>query len=151
MSPPLCFYKFLVSPKFEMQMGCSRRRLNCFDTLLIEPSSVSVKSIRKFEYDPATQTITFITKVADSAFVCYRILPSQLFQPISNRAISTYDNSTFRQTIQQSLVLPQKVFNFGSDIQKSGTISRGVTFGNRKNLFVNSTLNLQIQEKSLTM
>ncbi|MCP4458287.1 MAG: hypothetical protein GY816_09740 [Cytophagales bacterium] len=117
------------------------------DTAIIEPSSISIRPLVSFDYDLATQTISFGSKILDSVFVCYRVLPTNLLPEIYYRDISTYDVSVFEPSNQSPNVPPDELFDFGSDIQKSGAISRGVTFGNRQSLFVNSTLNLQIQGK----
>jgi len=117
------------------------------DTTIIEPGSLSIRSVISYDYEPATQTINFHSTNIDSVFVCYRVFSENLFAEISSRELSTYDNSTQRDRPPQVFVSQQELFDFGSDVRTSGAISRGVTFGNRQNLFVNSTLNLQMQGK----
>lgn len=81
----------------------------------------------------------------DSVFVCYRVLPRDLLPTLKNRDLSTYDQEFLPDRVAEQSLGTYPLFDFGSDIQKAGYISRGITFGNRQNLFVNSTLNLQMQ------
>ena len=121
------------------------------DTLVIEPSSIQVGSSAHFDYDPVTQLFALINSNSnsnsDSVLVCYRVLNPDIFPILLNRDIATYENSQEDKRIGTSFELPDDLFDFGSDIQKSGAISRGITFGNRQNLFVNSALNLQMNGK----
>jgi len=117
------------------------------DTTIVETGSVSIRTVISYNYDPATQTLNFNSTNVDSVFVCYRVLPKNLLPEMSNREISSYDHSAPSIPLTSTFASQQELFDFGSDVQTSGAISRGVTFGNRQNLFVNSTLNLQMQGK----
>lgn len=84
----------------------------------------------------------------DSVRVCYRVLSLFLTDRYQNRDISLYDDSgvPFSFERKQPIVNKEELFKFG-EVEKYGAISRGVTFGNRQSLFVNSTLNLQMEGK----
>ncbi len=80
--------------------------------------------------------------------VCYRVISTLLSEPFQSRSLNTYDDSRPLPSIIQRnpTVEKEELFEFGG-VQKYGAISRGVSFGNRQSLFVNSTLNLQMEGK----
>lgn len=112
------------------------------DSILIEPGSISLLNA---QFDQETQTIE-ADGVEDSVQVCYRVLSTILSKTYSSRDISTYDPSGSESTLTKKSppIEKEELFQF-SGIQKYGAITRGVSFGNRQNLFVNSSLNLQME------
>ena len=115
------------------------------DTLLIEPGSIQVAD--SYAFTDSTQVIV-VTSPDQTVEVCYRVLATALIMPLQNRDIKTYDDARpIREIIQRNPVVEkEELFDFGG-VQKYGAISRGVSFGNRQSLFVNSTLNLQMEGK----
>ncbi|MEM6643686.1 MAG: hypothetical protein AAF616_11960 [Bacteroidota bacterium] len=115
------------------------------DTTLIEPGSIQLQS--KYHYDAKTKVIQVFSG-QDSVEVCYRI--STFFtSPIFSRDLATYDQGiSMRRSVNPNAQILEKeaLFDFGQ-VEKYGAITRGVSFGNRQNLFVNSSLNLQMQGK----
>ncbi len=112
------------------------------DTVAIEPSSVS--SIHDFLYDEELRTIR-VHFDGDSARVCYRLISKLLTDEIKNRDIALYDDSNIGKKVTPNSIPLEKeeLFDF-EGIEKYGAITRGVSFGNRQSVFVNSTLNLQM-------
>lgn len=100
----------------------------------------------QFEYQASTQMIRLIN-ANDSVLVCYRIMSPEALSPIFYRDISQYEASPFERDATSLTQSDTGLSFFNSDVQRAGFISRGVTFGNRQSLFVNSMLNLQIQGK----
>lgn len=115
------------------------------DSILIEPGSIQVGVA--YEWNDSTQIIT-VTSNQQSVELCYRVLSGLLTQSLQNRSLADYDDSG-NPTIQLTPapnVQKEELFDFGG-VQKYGVISRGVSFGNRQSLFVNSSLNLQMDGK----
>ncbi|GAB4396225.1 MAG: hypothetical protein OHK0053_09780 [Microscillaceae bacterium] len=87
----------------------------------------------------------------DSVLLCYRVLPFNLadrrFQrdPAQYDSLGLYTDELF--TFPTPFVAEkEQVFDLG-EIQKSGSLTRGISIGNRQNAFVNSALNLQLEGK----
>lgn len=115
------------------------------DSILVEPGSIQVNAF--YTWNDSTQIIRVDSPV-DKVEICYRVLSTILTEPFQNRDVADYDDSREDQIISNgvSLVEKEELFEF-SGIQKYGAISRGVSFGNRQSLFVNSSLNLQMDGK----
>lgn len=137
------------------------------DTLTVVPASVSLNG-RSVSYDPATDQYRYVRPASrfpnpepgrpdivlppggpDSVLVCYRVLPLRLAAPRFRRPQSLHDTLQFWQRpnfgVQDFSVKEQILSTPG--INKTGNLSRGVSFGNAQNVFVNSSLNLQLEGK----
>lgn len=114
------------------------------DSVLIEQGTIRTNA--PFEWNDSTNTIT-VNADTPEIEVCYRVLSSLVTQTHQSRSLETYDDSRQLEIIQTNPTLEkEELFDFGG-VQKYGAISRGVSFGNRQSLFVNSTLNLQMEGK----
>ncbi len=124
------------------------------DSLTIIPQSVKVVpsdgiSIDQ-DLDHGRIKITY-TGTSDSLEICYRTLPYALNQDYKNRSLAEYDSGNSLMKFQEFRYTPitekrQEIFRSDS-LSKSGSISRGVSFGNNQDLYVNSALNLQMDGK----
>jgi hypothetical protein len=125
------------------------------DTLSIVPGTAFVfhKGIvaepEKYHLDPAAGQMFFHFPAGDTVRVQYRVFPRNFLRTESHKVFSSNqpdlqkEKNTFR-------FQPGKTGEdlFGGDgLNKSGSISRGVGFGNNQDLAVNSTLNLQMSGK----
>ena len=117
------------------------------DTLSIEPNSFSIKGIQATDYklDYATSMLTWIRKPSMPELdVQYRVL-SIYFPGITRRM--SFDSVLNRFSIGQAAVIKssvsQKPFDFGK-INSSGSLGRSLSFGNRQDAVLNSSLNLQL-------
>jgi hypothetical protein len=92
-------------------------------------------------FDPAARP--------DSAQVCYRTIAVRLDQTFSKRTLmADYDSTAmFRDTRTRALPdfdIKEELFPT-TNLYKTGSLTRGVSFGNTQNVFVNSALNLQLE------
>lgn len=83
----------------------------------------------------------------DSLYCTYRVFPIDFSQTLQHKSNKVVHPATYAQ---QQAYYYQAESNNASDpfdlgkLSKSGSISRGITFGNSQNLSVNSNLNLQL-------
>jgi hypothetical protein len=85
----------------------------------------------------------------DSLQVCYRTMSVRLDQTFSKRTLmADYDSTAlFKDTRIQAipaLDIREELFPT-TNLYKTGSLTRGVSFGNTQNVFVNSALNLQLE------
>lgn len=85
----------------------------------------------------------------DSLLICYKTLSVRLDRVVANRRLELDYDSTARfkdnrikETAQRNI---QEELFPSSTLYKTGSITRGVSFGNTQNVFVNSALNLQLE------
>lgn len=126
------------------------------DTLILDSLSIYQPSLEVFcegeKLDNSAYYFNGITRAfvnksscRDSLFIAYRVFDINFSQVFQNKDTSIVFN---KQGKQEDFIykaeLPADDFFGGSSIQKSGSISRGISFGNSQDLSVNSTLNLQL-------
>ncbi|GAA4375137.1 hypothetical protein GCM10023186_07500 [Hymenobacter koreensis] len=137
------------------------------DTLTVVPSSVAVNG-RSVAYDARTDRyrilwpgsrvpapeagqpdIRVVTNRPDSVLVCYRVLPLQLSAPLARRPRSAMDSLGFigkPDFLLGDFTQREQILSTPG-INKTGNLTRGISFGNAQNVFVNSALNLQLEGK----
>ena len=123
------------------------------DSLTISPESVYFPhfndSLIRYRYDINTGHMEFEPNQGlDSVLVCYRVFPFNLGQTHFKRSLEAYDSNAFfkeQRKIDNGLVNRREELFSSPGLQKSGSISRGISFGNNQNVFVNSSLNLQLE------
>lgn len=122
------------------------------DSLTIFPNSMRVfcgtNSLSRDSYflDPTTARFVLNTSCSDSIRIEYRVLPLDLTKVYGSRDTSiiyTENKGDREKYLIQNTYTVTDVFG-GAGLNKSGSISRGVSFGNNQDLGVNSTLNLEL-------
>jgi len=145
------------------------------DTLTVVPGSISFTnpSNTKFSYhyNPATNQFGFkdivfpppaqqpdslgadslsaaIPLRPDSVLVCYRVLPLNLALARFRRQRTRVDSLRLPDAVYTETIHSPKEEIFSTPgLNKTGTVTRGISLGNRQNVFVNSALNLQLEGK----
>ncbi|TGE23026.1 hypothetical protein [Hymenobacter metallicola] len=138
--------------------GRDTTRFALTDSLTVVPSSVNVLG-QSVAYNSRTGLYQLVRPAPvatdsaaapprDSALVCYRVLPLQLTAPRFRRPRGLMDSVTFgrRPVRYEDFAVKEQILNTPG-INKTGNLSRGVSFGNTQNVFVNSSLNLQLDGK----
>jgi hypothetical protein len=125
------------------------------DSLSVREASIIVTDLNgesiNFEYDINEGTISFLKDAnsnADSVMVCYQPFPYSLHTRYSKRTLhSEYDSMAFfkDKRVPATALYDFREEVFSSDkLNQSGNLTRGISFGNSQNVFVNSSLNLQM-------
>ena len=125
------------------------------DSLSIVPGSVVVEVNNQLVSDtsyivlPIESILVWLSPVKGDVIITYRVFPVNFnktyFHKDTNSIFHRGDNSPL--PFRFSTVNKQSdIFNMGG-LNKSGSISRGVMFGNNQDLSINSNLNLQLSGK----
>jgi hypothetical protein len=125
------------------------------DTLTIVPASVTADGLA-VRYDPRYDRYQLVRPAPrdssgaarpDSVLLCYRVLPVQLGLARYRRPRRLMDSLDFRDRPMmryEDFGQKEQILNTPG-ISKTGNLSRGISFGNTQNVFVNSALNLQLE------
>lgn len=129
--------------------------------VLIDSLSILEESIRiqdkngksySFEYDLNSNRLQILFEsenLPDSVNLCYQTFSIRLDQPVARRTLLVdYDSMA---QFRDNRLLESPTFDFreelfpSTNLYKSGSLTRGISFGNTQNVFVNSALNLQLE------
>jgi hypothetical protein len=121
------------------------------DSLFVDPATIIATNrygdTLKHTYDFAKRIIRF-NQAPDNEPIslCFRLIDLPLSIP--GRQIMQADTLISRVTLSQitPTLRREELFSMGG-IEKTGVLSRGISFGNTQNVFVNSVLNLQMEGK----
>ncbi|TDN37484.1 hypothetical protein A8B98_02835 [Hymenobacter sp. UV11] len=125
------------------------------DTLTIVPASV-VADGQSVAYDARLDRYQLVRPAPrdslgaprpDSVLLCYRVLPLPLLRARYRRPRGLMDTLDFRDRPMlrvEDFSQKEQILSTPG-ISKTGNLSRGISFGNTQNVFVNSALNLQLE------
>lgn len=117
-----------------------------FDSSSIVPNTFSINDIpsNMYEVDYVNATLSWKIKPSvENVVISYRTFPYRL-NAVTKRF--NYDSVRYNFLIEPSVFSNRKVdkiFDFGT-INMTGSIGRGIAFGNSQDAVVNSSLNLQL-------
>jgi len=123
------------------------------DSLTIVPGSIQVID-STLEADIHYSLETGQVKIQpnqklDSILLVYKVYPYAMHSKVFHKSMEVYDSTAFFKSSPKSrisLLNERREELFSTpNLNKSGVISRGITFGNRQDIFVNSVLNLQLE------
>ena len=119
------------------------------DSLSVSPNSIILTGIDSNDYyvDYPKGILVWINPPkTDSIEITYRTWPVNLTQPVSHKSTGVFrpDDSGMKNPFTYYGSAPQNVQFSTGRLDKSGSISRGMMFGNNQNLGINSNLNLQL-------
>lgn len=105
-----------------------------------------------FTYNLSNRTLQIhfdSSEKPDSVQVCYRTLAIRLDQTFAKRTLVANYDSMAKFKDNRIAVIPEfdireELFP-STNLYKTGSLTRGVSFGNTQNVFVNSALNLQLE------
>ena len=117
-----------------------------FDSLSIVPNTFSINDIPQnmYEVDYVNAVLKWKIKPSvENVLITYRVFPYRL-NAVTKRF--NYDSVRYNFLVEPSAFKNKKedkLFDFGT-INLTGSIGRGISFGNNQDAVVNSTLNLQL-------
>lgn len=123
------------------------------DSLSIYPGSIQILSTAEggtdYTYDAQKNSIRWNKiSLSDSVLISYRVLPFRIGQLHYHRNPAAYDTSAFYKQEgipgKPATETREEIFST-KGINKTGSITRGISLGNTQNVFVNSALNLQLE------
>lgn len=124
------------------------------DSLTVIPESIVFQGDHevRYQYNPNSGLIYFESgQLLDTITVCYQTIPYNLHKTYQRKYMEDYlseDGYTSIKEKSENQILDRKEELFPTDnLQKSGSLSRGISFGNTQNVVVNSALNLQLEGK----
>jgi len=126
------------------------------DTLIIDSLTIYQPSFQAFcngveiapssyYFDGISRKFHFTGTCSDSLFLAYRVFDIDLTKVYQNKDTSIlFRNQGSQEDFFYQADIPEEDVFGGPGLQKSGSISRGISFGNSQDLSVNSSLNLQL-------
>ncbi len=126
------------------------------DSLSILEESIRVQDksgkLYPIEYDLNSNRLQILfdsENLPDSVTLCYQTFSIRLDQPVARRTLLVdYDSMA---QFRDNRLLESPTFDFreelfpSTNLYKTGSLTRGISFGNTQNVFVNSALNLQLE------
>lgn len=127
------------------------------DTLSLIPGTISLIKQNGEPADPSSYKIDFVNALlirlsppieVDTLHIEYKVFPFFFSQKYQHKDVNKIQNNQFGEPYVYTVDKNQKVDFFKTEgLSKSGSISRGLSFGNNQDVALNSNLNLQLAGK----
>lgn len=124
------------------------------DSLSVLPSSIFFRNTDSisYHYDLTSGEITISAPLngSDSVEICYVRWPFPLHAKVQNRDLAIYDSTALfidTRDLGNGFIGKREELFPTQGLEKSGSITRGISVGNTQDVFVNSALNLQLDGK----
>lgn len=129
------------------------------DTLSLVPGSIILKNKNGSLLDSSSYKVNYIDgllifkkRAFDSLQVSYQTFPYLFSSEVKHKSISNikpdlFSNNNSFSSFSYDIQSPNNDIFKMDGLDKSGSISRGISFGNTQNMVVNSNLNLQLSGK----
>lgn len=125
------------------------------DSLMIIPGSFVISSngqvltAEDYVVDELNSVLILNKKISDTLSISYRVFPDNFNKSYSHKSQNGFEPDIKGNTNPFTYKLNENSRSvFDTDgLSKSGSISRGISFGNNQDLSVNSNLNLQLSGK----
>lgn len=125
------------------------------DTLSIVPNSLFIQTknyqlIASGDYrlnEPEAKLVWINKPATDSVYLYYRVFSFSLSRPVYRKETALISQGTVANPFVYQAGDRQPDFYKFEGLNRSGSISRGISFGNNQDVFVNSSLNLQLSGK----
>ena len=124
----------------------SSSEITLVDSLLIDPESIMLNPRVSYVFDQSIQKITVTDSLPTELEVCYRVLQIPISKVYQHKSPSLYDSSAVYYSVYSrtpSVFRQEELFDT-PNIHKSGSLTRGVNFGNTQGVNVNSSFNFQM-------
>ncbi|WP_420582135.1 hypothetical protein [Reichenbachiella sp.] len=131
-----------------LMLPAGQSSVSLLDSLVIDPSSITLNPEVPFSYDDHSFLLT-VNTIKEPIEVCYRVLPLNRRKIYAHKSKNLYDSTAsfnHRPTNNNYAYKKEELFET-PEIYKTGSLSRGVTFGNSQSLNVNSVFNFQMDGK----
>lgn len=125
------------------------------DTLSIIPGTIQVKWALADTFNSNFYQIDYVNalfiskeRLADSLYISYKVFPYLFSQKFQHKDVSNIQNNQFGSPYVYTYDKKNDVDFFKTEgLTKSGSIARGISFGNNQDVVLNSNLNLQLAGK----
>ncbi|MFY0625158.1 MAG: hypothetical protein JXR07_02605 [Reichenbachiella sp.] len=155
----VCFFWTIFGLNFQANAQDSNRR--CInikpnivkvvlkDSLVIDPASISISNGTKFTFNQSNYELKLGSPTNELLEICYRVIPVRRNKTFLHKSTAIYDSSAaFKPLFMRKKGVGKKEELFATpNIYKTGSLTRGISFGNAQSVNVISSFNFQMDGK----